>query len=361
MKAAIITIFDKLNYGNRLQNYAVQYVLNQMQMETVTYAFDFDRITKIQKIKFFLQKISKFRLPGTIHFWKYYVAKCLKFEKFNNKHIKYKYYHSINEIDKSMDYFIVGSDQVWNPLWYDMTSCQQDVYLLTFVEKKKKICFSPSFGLEELPEEWKPWFLKHLREFEFLSVRETAGAEIIRELTEREAEVLIDPTLMLSQDEWMKIAHPTDAADYRDEYIFVYFLGGVSEKGKRDIDILVQEYQYRIINVLDESKPEYMSDPGEFIYLIANAKMILTDSFHGCVFSFIFNKPFWVYDRVNGMNMNSRIETFLGKFELGERKRIQTEMLVDFETDYEKGKEILCNEKERVTSFLNKSMKGVHG
>lgn len=355
MRAAIITIFDKLNYGNRLQNYAVQYVLHHMQLETVTYAFDAG-ITKAQRIKYFLQKASGYRLPGATSFWKYYIPKCLKFEQFNRKHIAYKYINLMDEIDRRMDYYIVGSDQVWNPLWYDTDSNKKDAYLLTFAEKRKKVCFSPSFGLEELPEEWKPWFRKQLLEFEYISVRETAGVKIIRDLTGLEAEVLIDPTLMLSKEEWRKIAHPSPVVDYREDYIFVYFLGGAPENGKKDIEVLAQKYHYRIVDVLDMSKPEYLSDPGEFIYLLANAKMVLTDSFHGCVFSFMFDKPFWVYGRVNGMNMNSRIETFLGKFHLEGRRRDQAEILDDFETDFWEGKEILRSEKEKVRTFLKKSM-----
>lgn len=357
MKAAIMTIYDISNYGNRLQNYAVQFVLNKMQLETVTYAHDSERITYVQKIKYLIQTASCYHIPGNISYWKYYMPKCMIFEKFNDRYIKHTYFKTIDEIDKNIDYFIIGSDQVWNPLWYDRALCKKDIFLLSFVEKTKKVCFSPSFGLERLPQKWEPWFKKNLEDFEYLSVRENAGAKIIKELTGREAEVLIDPTLMLSKDEWMKIAQPPVKVIKNEEYVFTYFLGGVSEKGKEDIAFLMQNYNYRIIDVLDMSKPEYMSDPSEFIFLIANAKMILTDSFHGCVFSFIFDKPFWVYDRVNGMEMNSRIETFLSKFDLKGRKRKGETAIDNFKVDYSKGKEILCNEKEKLVAFLSKSIK----
>ena len=358
MTAAIMTIFDIYNYGNRLQNYAVQYVLNQMQLETVTFVSDSERISQVQKIKYFLQKITKYHLPGSVPYWKYSLPKCLKFEGFNRRYIKVKRFQSIGRIDRGIDYFIVGSDQVWNPLWYDSESCKKDRYLLTFTEKRKKICFSPSFGLTELPEEWKPWFKEHLLGFENLSVRETAGAKIIKELTGQEAEVLIDPTLMLSKDEWMEIARQPVQIGSQKKYAFAFFLGGMSDTVKKDIVLLVQRHGYMILDVLDMSRPEYMSDPSEFLYLLANAEMILTDSFHGCVFSFIFDKPFWVYDRIEGMDMNSRMETFLRKFDLEGRKRNQAEAIDDFTVDYSKGKSILCIEREKVIAFLKKSMQG---
>lgn len=354
MKAAIITIFDKTNYGNRLQNYAVQYVLGKMKLETITYAYEPQKITNMQKVKHCLQKVTGYCLPGSVSYWKYYFSKLLRFEKFNNKRLNYKYIKSIDEIAKEIDYFVLGSDQVWNPLWYD--SVKRDLYLLTFTERCKKVCFSPSFGLRELPEEWNAWFKKYLLDFEYLSVRENAGAKIIENLTGQEAEVLIDPTLMLTKEEWMKIAYPQKKVNYDEEYIFIYFLGGISDVGKNDINLLEKKYGYKIVDVLDMDKLEYMSDPGEFIYLIAHAKMILTDSFHGCVFSFLFDKLFWVYDRVGGGDMNSRIDTFLGKFHLESMKREQTEAFRIFEIDYSASKEILCAEKEKVIAFLNKSI-----
>lgn len=356
MTAAIMTIFDIYNYGNRLQNYAVQHILNQMHLETVTYVSDMERIGQVQKIKYFLQKITKYHLPGSVAYWKYTLPKCLRFEGFNRRYIKVRRFKSIEKIDKDIDCFVVGSDQVWNPLWYDRDSSKKDRYLLTFTEKRKRICLSPSFGLTELPEEWKPWFKEHLLGFENLSVRETAGAKIIKELTGQEAEVLIDPTLMLSKEEWMEIARPSVQDGPQAKYVFAFFLGGMSDTVKKDIDLLVQRHGYMVMDVLDISRPEYMSDPSEFIYLLANAEMILTDSFHGCVFSFIFDKPFWVYDRINGMDMNSRMETLLRKFDLEGRKRCQAEAIDDFGIDYSKGKGILCHEKEKMTAFLKKSM-----
>lgn len=100
-----------------------------------------------------------------------------------------------------------------------------------------------------------------------------------------------------------------------------------------------------------------MSDPSEFIYLIANAKLVMTDSFHACVFSFLFNKPFLVYSREGSEgNMMSRMDTLLGKFDL-KRKYVDSGLSNDiFECDYSNGYKQLVKERAKVEAFLHKSL-----
>ena len=82
---------------------------------------------------------------------------------------------------------------------------RKDAFLLNFFDAKQKVCFAPSFGVSEIGDEWKLLFAEKLKEIPYLSVREEAGAEIIKQLTGKSAEVLIDPTLMLDANEWRKI------------------------------------------------------------------------------------------------------------------------------------------------------------
>ena len=115
---------------------------------------------------------------------------------------------------------------------------------------------------------------------------------------------------------------------------------------------------YEIYNFLEKSQPYiYTAGPSEFIYLISHAQLILTDSFHACVFSFIFNKPFVVYDRKGTQcSMNSRIETLLKKFDL-ERKYANSNLENDiWEHNYEKGYEQLELERTKVLDFLRKAL-----
>lgn len=359
MQAGIITIFDTANYGNRLQNYAVQKILNKMGVYSITYACEKETITGLAKIKYMIHKIFQFRLAKNSAYWKGFIPRTVMFDKFNDEFIVYKRYRKIEEIDSQLDYFVLGSDQVWNPLWYDEEKCKKEAFLLTFAENSKKVCFAPSFGIQNIPEKWKKWFKLWLGEFKYISVREDEGKKIVKELTGKDAEVLIDPTLMLDKEEWMEIAKKPKKIDLSEEYILLYFLGTISNEVKKQIDEVARRYKLRIINIMDDTNlDEYINGPSEFVYLISKAKIVMTDSFHACVFSFLFDKPFIVYERnsSNMQNMMSRIETFLNKFSL-ERKKVGDGFHNNlFKTGYSEGYLRLKEEREAVRHFLKISM-----
>lgn len=360
MQISVVTIVDpNSNYGNRLQNYAVQEVIKTFGADVHTICFEGNYISQIQWIKYLIQKITAYRLPGNNIYWKCIIPRQIKFSRFNIKYINITKVKKLNDIvNDSADYYIVGSDQVWNPQWYDENTLKQYIYLLTFTSAEKKVCFSPSFGTSKLPDKWIPWFKRYLSDFPMISVREEAGARIVRELTGKTAEVLIDPTMMLDVSDWLKIAKKPKKVNFIKPYILTYFLGGRSDRVNRDLQKYAEENNLKIYNLLDFEQPDiYVSGPSEFIYLIANANLVMTDSFHACVFSFLFKKPFLVYQR-NGKenNMMSRMYTLLKKFRL-ERKYVDSGLSNDiFECNYEAGYQQLEQERKKVLTFLKKSM-----
>ena len=356
-KVRIITIVDpNPNYGNRLQNYATQCVLNRMGYSVETVSFEKPLYSKRFLMRKWVHMFTKYKLTNNSFFWKYGTVKYKNFQFFNKKYLNLYHSRNIKKISIGADYFVVGSDQVWNPQWYDSDDLKREVFLLTFTESEKKVCFSPSFGVEKLPSEWKEYFKKYLSDIKNISVREEAGAKIVKELTGKDASVLIDPTLMLSKEEWLEIAEMPENIDCDDKYILTYFLGEKSDRVKEKINDL-QEQGYTVYNLNDKSRPEvYVLNPSNFVYMFANAKLILTDSFHACVFSFIFDKPFLVYNR-KGLyaNMMSRMETLLEKFDI-ERKYIDSGLENDlFESNYENGKRQLKIEQKKVYDFLKMS------
>lgn len=135
------------------------------------------------------------------------VLRNIKFDEFTQKLIKQSEY-VINKdnipkgIEEKYDYFICGSDKVWNPNFY----FNSEVDFLTFANKGQRIAYSPSFGVSNIQKERKEEYTKWINEMDYLSVREEAGAEIIKRLTNRDAIVLLDPTMMLSKREWLEIA-----------------------------------------------------------------------------------------------------------------------------------------------------------
>lgn len=358
MRCVIVTIYDRSNYGNRLQNYAVQCVMEKMEVKAETVIFEKDILTWKKYLKYYLQKLFCYRLPGDAYYWKYMIPHIRCFEKFNKKYINTLKWDMLSKSIDKIDYFILGSDQVWNPSWYDNLPIKKEMYLLTFARPDQKVCFSPSFGLEELPNRWKPWFREKLLFFPKLSVREESGAEIIRKLTGKEAEVLIDPTMMLDAEDWMKIARKPKKVDCAIPYILTYYLGGRSERVNTDIERYATENGLAVWHLLDRERPDvYEAGPREFIYLVAHASLILTDSFHACVFSFLFRKPFLVYPREGRESrILSRMDTLLKKFDL-QRKYVDGGLKNDvLECDYTVGYQRLETERRKVITFLRESM-----
>lgn len=284
--------------------------------------------------------------------------RLINFLKFN-KNIKFARFgidksHIIKNINKKYDYFITGSDQVWNPNFNRMS----DIDFLVFATPEKRVAFSASFGISEIPEDMKDYYKERLLGIKYLSVREDTGKDIIENLTGREdVQVLVDPTMLLTSEEWDKVAKKPEQLKDNKKYILNYFLGELSDKRKKEIQEVAEKNDCEIINILDENSPFYQTGPSEFLYLEKNAFLICTDSFHSCVFAILFNKPFIVFDREDAMEkMNSRLETLLKKFKLEDRwynNKIEEEQL---KIDYTEAYKILESEREKAKIFINNAI-----
>lgn len=361
MKTAnIITINDHKNYGNRLQNYAVQHILSQIGVAATTLSFFDSPVSLVNGMKYCIHKVTGFRHTCKKDYWKNWnllVVKVKTFQKFNKKNISTKFIKRISDIGPA-DFYVLGSDQVWNAEWYPQHGIMKEMFLLSFAKPEQRICFSPSFGINKLPEQWIPWFKEQLMKFPMISVREESGARIVRELTGKEAIVTIDPTLMLDKYEWMKIAEKPERVDCDYKYILTCFLGETTTRIREDMNTYAEQTDAKILDLMDTKCPElYATGPAEFIYLISNAALILTDSFHACVFSFLFGKPFLLYKREGISDMMSRIDTLFDKFDLKRKyvdSGLQNELL---ECDYSKGYKALAAEREKVIWFLTESMR----
>ena len=234
MKIGIITINDNDNYGNRLQNYAVQQVLNKRGHEAITILnngttnkFEEKKYMYILRVLKVITENQKIKLKNK--FYKRY-----KFFKEFNKNINYskKYLNLMikEKVEKEYDFFIVGSDQVWNPNFNRLTY----VDLLSFVPPKKRISFSASFGIEKIPNKYNEKIKEELSKFKAISVREDSGKKIIEELTGRkDIEVLVDPTMLLDIEEWNKVSKRPEQLK-NEKYILNYFLGDLSEERKKE-------------------------------------------------------------------------------------------------------------------------------
>ena len=350
-KVAVLTLNGNNNFGNRLQNYALVHFLEKIGTDPVS-------IWLYPSNKLILKKYLKTILG--IFIKKYRVDKRRKkISNFNKKYIKTLYIvkNKLYKIDNNYDFFVVGSDQVWNP----DVAINRHYYFLPFTNANKKIAYAASLGKEKISKEYELVLKKYLSidEFKNISVREAAGAKILKKVLKRnDIEVLIDPTMLLTKEEWQKIEKKPD--NYNGEkYILNYFLGKLNDNKNNEIRRIAEEKGYKVINILDKDDPYYNSGVEEFLYLENHASLICTDSFHSCVFAFLFSNPFIVFDRDEvGMNdMGSRIDNLLSTFKLESCKYDGKIKESQLKCDFKKSYEILDFERNKSRNYLLKNLK----
>ena len=184
--------------------------------------------------------------------------------------------------DRDFDYYLCGSDQVWNPLYHKPS------YFATFAAKEKRVSYAASFGISALPEQYACKYKDYLNDMQHISVREQTGAEIVQQLTGKDAISLVDPTLMLDKNNWKSISKKPKF-NIESKYLLTYFLGTISEETDSYIKKIAEENHLQIISLHKFAKNDYWyyTGPSEFIWLIENASLVCTDSFHASVFSVI--------------------------------------------------------------------------
>lgn len=349
-KIAIITIYDLNNYGNRLQNYAVQKILSKRyRVQTIKSFYNYTESFNFRTIKYKIKKIIKFlfHLKASNERKKNFFLFDLQI---NKTRYLYKYY-DLRKLNLMYDYFVVGSDQIWN---FSLFPTNPFFSFLGFSDYNKSIAFAPSMCLSELTDEQIQTIKKYVSKFKAVSSREEKTSKIISNIIQKDVQTIIDPTLVLSVNEWRKVSKKPRGA--KAGYILTYFLSPKCEDAKLKLEEIRGEKEvYELLNPDDQVSGT--AGPSEFLWLFDHADMILTDSFHACVFSFLFNKPFIVYDRNwDGVNMNSRIETFLSKFQL-KRKYVNSGLPNDiWEHDYTEGYKQLEIERKKSIDFLKKAL-----
>jgi len=352
MKIAIVTITNSsLNYGNRLQNLALKYILEENGFEVETLLNTKGCI--IYKIQYYFKQMIKFMIGRGCRQW----LRQLEFKKFEKQYLNYTKPIKHNHLDKLVskyDYFVVGSDQVWNFRFPCNEICKKYL-LLDFVDKNRKIAFAASFGTDCIQDEDKEIFIQNLNNYKAISVREDTGANIIEGLIHKKVPVLVDPTMLLTKEEWKKVAVKPRVLP--ENYIVTYFLGEVDEEQKKYIKNLSDTTKMEVVDLVDEwniygTKLEYYKvRPDEFVYIITNAKLVLTDSFHGTVFSIISEIPMVVFERNKIFNISSRIDTLLKKFDL-ENRRYPVNNI--WNINFNKKRVILKKEREKAIQYINK-------
>ena len=337
-KIGVITLNDYNNFGNQLQLYAMQQVLSEYgDVQNIVWYDTHESSCKIykDKVKHILRLVLA---PYYIKFGKY-----KRFYKENKQLIK--------------NYNKVGSDQIWNPNFKDNRNMR--VNLLTFASPEKKLAVAPSVGVETLENDQKELFAQYLKDFDNLSCREFQGAQLLEDITGKPVESLVDPTLMLSAEQWGKYSQkPTFHSD-DEKYIFTYFLGKSNVYYLYVINLIAKKYGYKVIDLMDKDSSYYKCTPTEFVYLIKNCEMVCTDSFHASVFAYIFDKPLKIFKRQDKtVSMNSRLVNLMRIFNLDDNVVYYKEgqsLENCFIADYDKSK--LKEEQLKFKKYLNERLK----
>lgn len=309
------------NYGACLQAYALQTKIEETGAECkiIQYTqpdgyrrFTLRGILKTNPIFLKVIEIAKYEPLMK------YISKP-RFQNFRKRYLKltrrYATFEAVYAANMTFDAYVCGSDQIWNPRLFHGND---PIYMLDFVPTgKKRIAYAPSIGLSKIPEEYEQDFREKLNRFDYISVREVAGRKIVQALTDKEVKVVLDPTLLVNCDEWSRILTPPHITE---PYIFCYLFGVRSYIGEF-VEYVRKALGLKIVCIPyteREKNPEYIqvydAGPCEFLGLIKNASLVITDSFHATAFSINFNTPFYSLLRnedTDEINMNSRIFSIL--------------------------------------------------
>lgn len=316
-KIGIITFQNADNYGALLQAYALKNFLSDIGNNTYIINYYCPQLQKDYKIlklpklsiKDIVKKCAKFILSPFLLYIRW------KFKGFRKQYLTDTvpiYPNTIQNYTEQFDMFITGSDQVFNPRITNFDSN----YLLSFSkDKNKNFSYAASFGLslKDLSDKEKELFKDNLANFNYLSVREKQGNEIIDSLLCAKSEVNLDPTLLLSKEDWQKIA----VFPRQNKYVLLYLM----YKDKNIINFakkLAKINHCKLIfisyslDIIDRVSAIHITPtPQEWIGLFLNAEYIVTNSFHGFAFSVNFNKKFFLGHLPSHMPVNSRLDNLL--------------------------------------------------
>ncbi len=354
MKVGILTIYDTENLGNRLQNYALQQALLQYADEVVTVKNKQDSGSRLKNMKRASRLSESVLLASLLK-----QPRKAKFLKFDKQYIRYtKHCYWYNQPDVSLkpedccDLYCAGSDQIWNPLLERSGLFNY----LGFADSESTFSYAASFGIDQIPDHYETQIRQGLQHIRHLSIREEEGRQLIHSISGRtDVQVLIDPTMLLTPEEWAAVSHAPQHP-VPEKYILTYFLGEVSDRRRQTIRETADALGCEVLGLMDPASPFHLTGPAEFLYLIRHAQLVCTDSFHGSVFSFLFRRPLAIFTRDGGTEkMGGRIRTFVDTFGLQDCLAEQDVMpAVSGSADYAEGYAVLADRKKTAHAFLRR-------
>lgn len=380
-KLGICACYQHKNYGSQLQSYAttVELARRNIDFEVIRYkkkitplllvkslprllnpVFINDRIIETSQKKMMLKLHPQLAQDNAV--------RNAAFDKFSQSRFKklspvYYGYEQLKEQSKKYTAVMVGSDQLWSP-----SGITSNFYNLMFADDNTvKISYATSFGVSQINPKYHKIYNTFLNRLDFISVRENSGKKIVEELSSNKAEVVCDPVILLDAEQWLK--EIPNKRLYDEPYIFAYFLGksaeyrdAVTKFAKQKGLKIVTEPHMDSYNKADENFGDYTPfdiGPAEFVNLIRNAEYVFTDSFHGSVFSMLYQKQFLVFNRYSdnsSSSKNSRIDSFCKNYGLSDRRYNGNIANVENEINYEAVLVKVDEHRQKSKAFLDKAL-----
>lgn len=370
-KTAILTLYyHNYNYGGLLQAYALQkaVIKSGHQAKQISYRLEsgYDGWNPV--------KASIKKPVAYLYHWaKYgkwfdqYTVRRKKFEAFAETipHTEVVTAQNISKLGDQFDYFVCGSDQIWNPIGWQPT-----LFFDFLPDDKKRISYAASIARDSLTEEEYDFMKPYLDEFSAISVREKNSADMLnRKFPQLNVQAVPDPVFLLEEEEWRTLIPKVN--ERKVPYIFAYFLGENDENRQKAIQYAEdRKLKIRFVSYLDYAQsgwdkkhPELLAPPmgvDEFLQDIANAELVLTDSFHAAAFSSILQTPFYALSRFKARDrnsMNSRILNLVQELEIP--KRYTETLPVDYQWQEDEQKHInenLNRMQKNGIQFLKESL-----
>jgi len=305
MKVGIITMPLCANYGGTLQNWALQQVLIRMGHEPITLRFPvvyqgmssvhyWLKVFPMQLIRYIAHKfiVGKYEMPPTIGAWKKSVSGM---ERFVDEHINVTEFLpnlSMADLNKyDVDSLIVGSDQIWRPVMYDAIN----YYFLGFAKDSdiQRIAYAPSVALDEWPfnKETTIQLRELIKKFSAVSVREESSVQLVKKNLGVDAQWVLDPTMLLAKEDYLELCK--DEPKSAESFVFAYILDMTTEKRKM-VEQLSKALGFNV-KYLTADKVKEQDTIEKWLANFRDSKFVITDSYHGTVFSLIFQKQFYCF------------------------------------------------------------------
>ncbi len=352
MKIGILTFQRAISYGAALQATALRHVLAQYghevsfldhrcrAIDSDNALFDFSRLSDIKYTVAHLINLPVAAKRSRI------------FSRFRKAYMPFSM-----DAPQQMDMVVAGSDQVWNYMltgndWY---------YFLDFPKNNiKKVAYAASFGISEIAKQYHQPLHDLLNDFDFLSVREEQAKSLVKAVANRESKVVLDPTLLLNQEQWCAFTQPR-SEDNR--YIFVYtvfqddVLWDFAERLSKKTGLPIKTVSYSVLRRRNADY-DYTAGPAEWLNYLMQAQYVITNSFHGVAFAINFQKNFYFNLPKAAESVGSRLYNITSRYGFKDRNICNDpDETIDYTVCLKKLEEDRLASRQFIESFLQTEVK----